>query len=203
MGLTIPVLELFSNNTKPYGLTFEQWCMKWWSWLLKIPNHKNPANDATGENAYVNQVDTKVFFLCQSFEQQRISPSRRISIQRGKSLFFPLINWISVLPEDGKTDEDLMTKANAKMKSVKDLTVIVNGRQITEDFCKYRVQSRPFHVELPEENILRLLAGKKRVVSDGYWILTKPITDGFKLSTFGSCTSGLTKICVNYEITLH
>ncbi len=200
MGVIIPVFDIFGIDTVPYGLTFEQWSIKWWSWLLKIPKNKNPANDSTGNNANVNQDSENVFFLCQTLEAQEPIPSRRISLQKGKSLFFPVINWISTIPEDGKTEEDLAMKAQSKMQSVKNLTMVVDGNEVRSGLDQFRVKSRSFYVDLPQDNILNLGSGIKRVVSDGFWILTKPIMHSVRLSTFGSCTSGMTRIGVNYEI---
>lgn len=193
-------LKLFSVNSRPYGLTYEQWSIKWWAWLLKIPIQNNPVNDDTGRNAYLGQEDADVFFLCQTFGQNKPNPSRQVSVQKGKSLFMPLINWISTAPEDGQTDDDLITIAKSKMDTIRDLKIILNGNQIFRDFSQYRVQSKPFCVELPKNNILGLSPGTKKMVSDGYWILTKSILKSLDLTTFGSCSAGLTKIGANYHI---
>ncbi len=187
---------------KPYGLTYEHWTMKWWYWLLKIPKRNSPAFDQTGNNAYINQNNPNVFFLCQTFENSGSIPVRCIMIQSGMSVFMPLINWISVAPEDGETDKELFLKARTKMNTIKDLKVNVNEHEISNEFDKYRIQSCPFYVELPEENILNLAAGVKRVISDGYWILTEPIRKPIFLKTFGSCSAGLTKIGVKYDVKL-
>lgn len=193
------VLGLFPNNSKPYGLTFEQWTRKWWIWILRIPRAINPAFDTTGKHAYTGQNNPQVFYLCQTFQQTGVVPSRVISIEKGKSLFLPLINWISVFPEDGITDNDLILKAQSKMNTISDLMITINGNEIggLED---YRFQSHPFHVNLPKENLLNLSPGTKRVVSDGYWLLTHPITVPVKMKTFGSCTAGKTRIGVSYHI---
>ena len=193
-------LELFPFDAHPYGLSYEQWSIKWWNWILQIPQENSPAFDMTGQNAYIKQDNPYVFFLCQTFDRNNSTPNRIVSIKRGLSLFFPLINWISVLPEDGKTDAELILKAEAKMDTIGDLKLNINGQPICTDLEKYRHRSHPFHVNLPRNNILELEAGIKKVASDGYWVLTEPIKVPIHLATFGSCTSGLTKIGVRYEI---
>jgi hypothetical protein len=201
-NISFRTLQLFPVNSRPYGLTYAQWTMKWWSWLLKIPIQNSPVFDETGRNAYLDQDDPHVFFLCQTYGQNRSNPSRHVLVQKGQSLFMPLINWISIAPEDGQTDNDLILKAQSKMNSISDLTMIVNGDQFTADFSQYRVQSKPFYVDVPKENILTLQPGTKKIVSDGYWILTESIIKSMQLTTFGSCSAGLTKIGVNYDITI-
>jgi hypothetical protein len=196
------VLSLFPCNTKPYGFTYEQWTEKWWCWLLDIPKDISPASDETGNYAHINQNDKHVFFLCQTFEQTNSVPTRRVLIQRGKSLLFPLINWISVAPEDGETDQDLRLKARNKMNTIQNLLINVDGHEIRSGFEGFRIQSHPFYVELPKCNILNLNPGFRKVVSDGYWIFTHPIVRSISLTTFGSCTSGLTRIGVIYNISV-
>jgi hypothetical protein len=53
----------------------------------------------------------------------------------------------------------------------------VDGRQI-QQFEKYRVHSRAFNVTFPENAIFGAEAGPSRAVSDGYWIILKPLPIG-------------------------
>lgn len=198
--ISFGMLKLFPVKSRPYGLTYEQWSKKWWSWLLNIPIQNSPVYDETGRNAHWGQDDPNVFFLCQTYGQSNSNPTRRILIHRGKSLFMPLINWISITPEDGLTDSELISKAQSKMNSIRDLRMIVNGYEFTADLCQYRVQSKPFCVDLQKDNILALQPGPKKIVSDGYWILTESILKSLYLTTFGSCSAGLTRIGVNYDL---
>jgi len=197
-----PEFKIFPINSRPYGLTYEQWSIEWWSWLLTIPKEHNPVYDNNGTNASVNQENSSVFFLCQTFNENGSNPTRSVNIKMGNSLFFPLINWISVSPEDGLTTNDLVMKAKSKMNSIADLKIIVNGDRIIDCFSKYRVQTDSFFVNLPMNNILGVKAGPSKIASDGFWILTKPISKSLCLTTFGSCSTGRTKIGVNYKITV-
>jgi hypothetical protein len=38
-------ISVFPPGSKPYGLTYGQWSIKWFQWALSIPNDKNPIND--------------------------------------------------------------------------------------------------------------------------------------------------------------
>jgi hypothetical protein len=104
------------------------------------------------------------------------------------------------MPEDGINVEDLIKKANQKMDVVREMNLSINGESLGTNLKRYRVQSGPFTVELPSNNILDLDAGNKMAYSDGYWVMTKPLDKTTILNTFGSCTLGLTRIGVNYEI---
>jgi hypothetical protein len=189
-------------NEVVFGLTYEEWSIKWWSWILGVPKSLNPTNDTTGEFAFLKQNNSNVVFLCQTFEAGANMPIRSIMIPRGTSIFMPLINWISVYPVDGISDEELIDRAKKKIDSVGHLMVSINGNEITKELREYRIQTKPFDVPLSNDNILALDAGLRRVVSDGYWIFTKPLNSSLSMRTFGSCTSGLTKIGVTYKISI-
>lgn len=200
-----PLLSVFPIWSKPYGLSYGQWSAKWWQWLLSTPKSKNPAYDSSGTNANVNQRDPNVLFLCQtidSTEQARICQDRSITMKTGKAVFMPIINWISVLYVDGSTDEELVSVAKKKMDVVSELVVELDGVAIKDGLEQYRVRSPFFDAEVSEDNILSLSSGSRHFVADGYWIFLKPLKKDTKLRTFGSCSSGVNKFEINYEINL-
>jgi hypothetical protein len=197
--LSLGTVEIYHHNSKPFGLSFGEWSARWWQWLLAIPKSNNPAMDYSGDNASVGQSNSKVFFLCQTVENVTYQPVRKISIQSGMSVFLPIINWISNFYEHGKTERELIEIAAERMDVIGNLEFKCNGSSIQE-LDKYRFKSKFFTVELPRDNILDLPAGKARLVSDGYWVFTKPIVSDTRLSTFGTCSSGVTKIGIDYSI---
>jgi hypothetical protein len=196
------IIELVHGppNPNPFGVSLEEWTVRWWRWLLSIPKETSPASDYTGGNAAVGQSEPYVFFLCQTIEGVRSCPTRRITIPRGQSVFMPLINWISILHINGETDEELIKVANQKMDSIKALEFIINGQPCVLDRRKLRYTSRVFKISLPEDNILDAAPGMTRCCSDGYWLFFKINIDNLRLDTFGSCSSGITKIGVSYDI---
>ena len=52
--------------------------------------------------------------ICQTLNAVDKIPLRNIVVKQGISIFMPLINWISIMPEDGKTDEELICVAKEK-----------------------------------------------------------------------------------------
>jgi len=192
-------VKIYHRNFKPFGLSFGEWSIRWWQWLLMIPKSINPVIDLTGKNASVGQLDPNVFFLCQTIESVKEQPKRRITIHRGASVFLPILNWISNFYEHGNSEKELIGIAKQRMDTIGNLEFSLDGRNIG-GLEKYRFLSKFFVVELPKDNILDLPAGKARLISDGYWVFTEPILNDTTLSTYGSCSSGVTKIGVNYSI---
>lgn len=195
---------VFPIEDSPFGLSYSDWTVKWWKWILQIPKYINPLFDMDGKNAYLDQIHGKVFFLCQTLESSEIIPVRTIKIPRESSIFMPIINWISVLHEDGENDEELLRVSRERMDVVKDLQIYINEIILTTDqLKKFRTQSSFLDVFLPENNIFDHTSGRTRIVSDGYWIFLKPVNNNIMIKSHGSCSSGLTKIRVDYNINIY
>ena len=192
-------MKIYQPNSKPFGLSLGDWSAKWWQWLLSIPKSINPTNDPTGKYASGGQLDPRVFFLCQTVEGVKEQPKRCISVRRGTCVFMPILNWISDFYEHGNSEKELIETAAQRMDTIGNLEFILNGTNI-QGLEKYRFLSKFFTAELPKDNILDLPAGKARLISDGYWVFTEPIITDTTIFTFGSCSSGVTKIGVNYSI---
>lgn len=194
-------LRLYPLNSKPFGLSYSDWTAKWWQWFLSIPKSSSPALDTTGINANIGQNNPNVFFLCQTYEGVDSTPHREVVIDSDRALFMPVINWISILNYDGVTEQEIFEKAKERMDVVAKLEMKINEITLSEeDLRKYRVQSPLFDVNLPEGNIMELKPGLVRAVSDGFWIFLEPLNKETSLSSFGSCSSGVTNILVNYHI---
>jgi hypothetical protein len=194
-------ISIFPRTARPYGCTYEEWVIRWWQWLLSIPKPKSPAFDLTGVNIDVNQHDPNVFFLCQTIEGAEPIPMRRHTLTSRKAILMPIINWISTMNEDGDTDEELMDVAQNKMNVVATLKVSINDMNVKR-LQQYRVRSSFFDVILPHDNIFDMPPGRRRSMSDGYWLFFIPLERRIRLSTRGSCSSGLTTIGVNYDLLL-
>jgi hypothetical protein len=191
---------IYPIDSKPYGISYGEWSIRWWQWFLSIPKENNPALDWTGANAYTDQIYHNVFFLCQTIEGVESIPIRKITIPVDKAIFMPIINWISILGEDGNTDKELKRVAQHRMDVIGPLQLTINEITINKGLEKYRVLSPFFEIDLPQNNIFGLTSGKRRCISDGYWIFIKLFSKNTRISSFSSCSSGLTKIKVNYEL---
>jgi hypothetical protein len=199
LSRSLPI-SIIPVDSRPYGFTYSEWSAKWWQWLLSIPMEYSPAFDSSGANSNINQTSLPVFFLCQTYEKANALPDRTVIIPKNYSIFMPIINWISIIHHDGSTDQELLTVAKEKMNEVANLEMTVNGIQIQEGLEKYRVLSPFFDVMLPVSNIVGMSPGVKRAISDGFWLFFEPRESEVYIASFGSCSSGLTRIGVNYHI---
>jgi hypothetical protein len=58
---------VFPIDSKPYGLSYDQWAVNWWKWFVSIPASVSPASDPTGANCAQNQNDANVWYLAGTF----------------------------------------------------------------------------------------------------------------------------------------
>jgi hypothetical protein len=194
------LISIYPINSKPFGLTYSEWSVKWWQWLLSLPKYISPAFDYTGEHAPIGQSDPNMFFLCQTFEAVSFIPIRKITIPVGRSILLPVINWVSIMGIDGQSDVELHSVATERMDIISNLSVKINGEEINENLGQFRVHSKEGLVNLPNDNILHAPPGRRSFVSDGYWLCFKSVSSILNISSFGSCSSGSTRIGITYDV---
>ncbi|CAN5841307.1 hypothetical protein BH23THE1_BH23THE1_12770 [soil metagenome] len=193
------LLDIGINDNRA---NYIKWSVLWWKWLLSIPALENPLYDDLGINTNTNQYNSEVFFLCQTLESSGSTPKRHILVPKGKKLFLPVINWISFKDDDNQSDEELKEIAREKMDKVGQLNIFINNEPLNEDLTNYRIQSPIFKTFIECDNVLNARSGWTTLVSDGYWVCLDPLTDDLQISSFGSCSLGITEIGVNYQINL-
>ena len=135
-------VSLFPPGSKPNGLTYGQWSVKWWQWALSIPNDKNPINDKSGINCAINQNDQYAWFLAGSGGGK---VERLCAVPVGKAIFFPVMDVECSYPENpnDKTEADLRNCAHADQNTVSHLILTVDGVNI-QNLNSFRVDSPLF-----------------------------------------------------------
>lgn len=200
-GLFNTVVDCFSPDSRPYGLTYGQWTVKWWQWLASIPGDKSPAGDETGIYADVNQTDPSVWFLAGTFGGR--SAYRKCAVPGGMSILFPVINYEMnpIERPDLKTNVDLIRHVVEDEDDVLNLICLVDSQVVPV----YRVRSDPvmFTITIHENNPFNTLGGTTSATSDGYWVFLKHLGEGeHNLYFAGSCSSGIRNVRARYELTV-
>jgi hypothetical protein len=192
-------LELFTPDSRPFGRTYADWTASWWQWVLSIPKIDNPLLDQNGKNCANNQSGP-VWFLAGTLQGQA---ERSCTIPADKAILFPVINYeASVAEGDGTTDEELTARVRYEMDEITNMRAMVSGTNVNE-LRQYRIQSPPFNVTLPTDNVLGLPAQTTKMMSEGYWLFLKPLEPGnYDLYSFGSCLAGRIKIGISYHLTV-
>lgn len=190
---------LFAPDSVPYGVTFPDWTIRWWRWLLSSSMETNPALDVSGKWSELRQDDPNVWFLAGTFGGSVVRTS---TIPPGKAILMPVINYECSFADEPliTSEKELELKCKSEIDDIKHLTVSID-EIILKDLDQYRVRSPFFPINLQENNILGVNSGCTNMISDGFWIFLKPLRIGdHKISSFGSCRSGKIKIQTTYSI---
>lgn len=165
----------FAVDSKPYGMSYEDWTVKWWKWLLSIPSETNPSLDKTGQDCGLEQGNLSLFFLAGGAGGV---VERTCDVPADKGILIPVNTVECSLLEfpAAKTDADLQKCAEKDESSNPGLFLSVDGREF-KDLAKYRVPSRAFDINFSQNNIFGV-SGPTRAVSDGYWVILEPLKLG-------------------------
>ena len=173
-------VNIFPPGSKPYGLTFAEHQKNFWKWLLEIPANESPVNDRTGEKCANGQSNTNssVFYL--SMNIGGIS-ERTCNVPVGKGLLIPVmqVEW-SDKEAPGASVEELHKSAKKDQDSVNSLYLKIGDKEYKyKDLIKYRTETDVFKVVFPDNGIFGVIEGGiSNVVSDGFYIITEPLTKG-------------------------
>ena len=173
-------VNIFPPGSKPYGLTFAEHQKNFWKWILEIPANESPVNDRTGEKCANGQSNTNssVFYL--SMNNGGIS-ERICKVPVGKGLLIPVmqVEW-SDKEAPGASVEELHKSAKKDQDSVNSLYLKIGDKEYKyKDLIKYRTQTDVFEVVFPDNGIFGVIeGGVSKVVADGFYIITEPLTKG-------------------------
>ena len=200
--------EYFTPDSKPYGLTYGQWTVKWWNWALSIPKENNPVVDDTGKYANVLQNDPNVFFLAGTFGGPTVK--RQCTVPAGKAILFPVINYEvnSIEYPHLKTELEMIREVIRDEDDIINLEGVIDAKWIPA----YRIRSDPpvFPLTMSLDVIeakKEILEGMKTITckaaSDGYWIFLKPLSKGkHEIFFAGSCSSGERTVNAIYNLSI-
>src|SRR5947209_17285231 len=109
---------------------------------------KDALLDRTGSAAGLNQdAASPVWFLTCT---DGGAANRMTNVAADKALFFPIINELSWIPADGKTEKTLRDVTKKRINSVIDLEVQLDGKPVA-DLKPFRVESSLFTFTGPEK----------------------------------------------------
>ena len=81
--------EVYTLDSKPFGIPYTEWTARWWQWALSIPDKVNPISDLTGEHCSEGQKARFGFSRCIGEALQ----SGRVHIPAGKAILWAPINY--------------------------------------------------------------------------------------------------------------
>jgi hypothetical protein len=201
--------RVYAPHAKARGGTMAEWSAAWWKWALGKRVSKSPLFDETGANADVGNKG-KVYFLAGVVNTSG-KVERTVTMPAGTPIFFPVVSTSadnSGVPPTHKSVKRLRSEAAASVDSTTNVYATVDGLAV-QDVQAHRERSPVFSYTLPATGNISQHFGvdvSGRVggaVSDGYWVMLKPLSPGQHTVRFGGTfqNTGF-KLDVTYHVTV-
>lgn len=185
-------IGFFPLTDTVYGLSYEAHIKRYWTFFLKIPKASNPLAGNAACTAGQNLASPVFYLPCNLGGEHSIT----CSIPSGKSVFIPVICIVIVFGEKSAAGrvynsiQDMHDSAFKDQDSVVDMGLKINGTILNRNkLHQYRTHTREFQVEIPPGGLYN--EGINPAVSDGHYVITKPLSSGtYKIELNGKivCT---------------
>src|SRR2546426_5741116 len=171
---------LFSPDSKPYGLDFNEWTGKWWTWFVSIPAEQSPAADVTGEKCGMNQNNPNVFFLAGTFTGE--AKRNCDDMPRDKAILASFIGIECNEKQDGAIST-LTGCAREGLNNLKFAELKIDGVNVP-NLTQYRATSAPTIMEFPPAAVWGAPEGRYTLVGDSLLIFMKALPTGHHTMSF-------------------
>ena len=170
------------------GATQEEWSKRWWHWALSFDEDNSPVADDDGSRCAQGQSGP-VWFLAGTYEARRVTRSCRVPA--GKTLFFPLVNFIAFPPEDEREAcASLMLRAEEETDAPAALVLDVNGKRF-QALDAHRQATRGCFLVAPQDDA--------PAAGNGYYVAYGPLKPGRYTLNFGGILPSLSQ-AVTYTL---
>jgi hypothetical protein len=165
---------------------------RWWQWISGIDSTLvNPFTDLGQDGCEIGLQDNdRLLFLVGSAKDNVTGfPEHECGVPQGTSILFPIVNILcdnlEGPPFFGHNETDQRICANNLVDKAFDLHAEIDGYEV-KNLEQYRIDSPAggFNFTAVENNPVAIPPGNGTGVSDGYWILLKPLKPGEHTITF-------------------
>lgn len=179
----------FSENTSPYDIPYKDWTGKWAAWLDSIPKSQNwnfensPSVKYKAEDcSFMQDPASPVFFLPWVGIERGTTATQTCIVPHDKALLISVDAGTADYSDPvvkTKTPAELIrlvTESNVYPQSF-DATLDGKPLHLINDEA-HKVTSDLFNLTLPEDNIWGEPPGPDKAITQGWWIMLKPLPPG-------------------------
>ena len=199
---------VLSPDTEVAGAGLAEWSARFYQWLLSFPEATSPLFDETGGRCAVGQHGP-VFFLAPHLAAPHPDFALPCAVPAGVAVFVPHVavscSTVEGAPFFGRDEQELVACAAGQAEGLVEpgLAPVVEVDGVAVRLDGHRVQTPPFAVALPADNLLGAPRVVTAVVAEGYHALLAPLPPGRYMVRWG--LAGEDGVIVNptaYELTV-
>jgi hypothetical protein len=177
---------VFRATDKPFGKSYTQWSEEWWQWALALPVEGHPFSEPFTNDDCNSGQRAPVWFLGISvLEDPLVERSCNIPANMAVFIGLPNVECDSRTPDfppdfGGQTAsvQRKCAKFYADHIDVDTLFCELDGDPVTNDLRSFRFRSSQFTFVAPTPWIFGTKGGPGTAVSDGYYVMLKPLSKG-------------------------
>ena len=176
--------RVYPTTAQPFGKSYTAWSVAWWQWALALPVAGHPFNDPFDCNSANNGQSGPVWFLALAPAPPLVE--RSCTLPTGTAVLIGLANveCSNLEPEfpagtGGQTEDERRTCAKffADHIVVSSLFCTIDGEAVA-NLGSFRFPSPQFTFQAPTPWIFGDTGGSGTSVSDGYFVMLKPLSPG-------------------------
>ena len=185
---------IFPPTDKPFGQSYAKWSEEWWQWALALPVEGHPFSKHGFDcNSANNGQGGPVWFLALSPMPPQVKRSCTIPADTAVFLGLPNVECsdleVPLFPQGtgAKTPSEQRECAEefADHIVVSSLFCTLDGKAVANNLGSFRFQSSPFTFIAPTPWIFGATGGTGKAVSDGYFVMLKPLSSGIHTLSCG------------------
>jgi hypothetical protein len=165
--------RIYSKDSTPYGIPYNQWLSKWWQWTQSIAEPVHPREHPSEQNCKVAQQGP-VWFLADLLSGRQ---ERTCTIPASKSILAPLVVGFCGADSPGVTDDNSLRQCAIVGNDYATMQVTLDGQEI-KNLDQNRVQYGPFMLTYGDNNIYKHKPISVKGYVDGYYLILKPLSPG-------------------------
>lgn len=179
---------IYPPTDKPFGQSYAKWSAQWWQWALALPVEGHPFNKHGFDcNSANNGQSGPVWFLGLSPMPPLVKRSCTIPANTAVFLGLPNVECSSLETPDFDPDFGFGAHSAAAQRDcanfwanhivVSSLFCTIDGQAVA-NLGSFRFVSSQFTFTAPTPWIFGDTGGTGRAVSDGYFLMLKPLSSG-------------------------
>jgi hypothetical protein len=184
---------MFPPDAVVAGHSQAEWSRIWWQWAGSFDESESPVADLSGSKCHLGQGGA-VWFLAGTYGTHRTV--RTCEVPRGKTLFFPLINYVVMPPREGRWT---CQSAKQRVRELTDgpvaLVLEIDGKQVSELERHRQATAACFDMAAG-------IRGGDPVfpaAANGYYVMLRPLPPGKHTLNFGGILSAMSQ-AVTYTL---
>ena len=164
---------IYSTDSAPYGIPYQQWIAKYWQWDYSVPKDQHPLDNYTPEKC-ANGQQGPVWFLSESLSGTQ---ERTCTIPAGKSILAAVLTGQCNRSDPTLQNDEDVRKCATEGNDYGVVSATLDGVPI-KNLDQYRTDSGYFNLTIPADNIFNEPPGIYRAFVNGIFVFLEPLHSG-------------------------